>query len=415
VTPLTSDVGEDQLRLPRPPGLLRGFTTTHPVALDVVAVVVSILVGWVQTDPVGLHGTLWQSLGKWSVVVYVLVSVTLLLRRRHPVVPLLGAAVGALPVLLDDQGPLLVPIVVSVYSFAVYRSTRSAAAAAAVLIIEMLTAQYVTGGALDRTPFFSTVGVVLALLVGTSVGDRRRYLDELIARNAQLAAEQEQRALVEVAAERARITRELHDVVAHGLSVIVRLSDGAEAVAETDPPRAREAVRQVGRVGREALRDMRRMLGVLSGEPAGSDLAPQPSLADLPALIETYRSAGLPVVVERSGGAQLDRATQLVVYRSVQEGLTNALRYAGLPSTVLVRLRLDDVVEVEVSDDGAGLDAGAGHQPSLGSGRGLVGLRERAALYGGSVTAGPRDDLDGRGWRLHLRIDPSTATREGPG
>jgi signal transduction histidine kinase len=82
---------------------------------------------------------------------------------------------------------------------------------------------------------------------------------------------------------------------------------------------------------------------------------------------------------------------------------------------VLVRLRLDDVVEVEVSDDGAGLDAGAGHQPSLGSGRGLVGLRERAALYGGSVTAGPRDDLDGRGWRLHLRIDPSTATREGPG
>jgi len=366
----------------------------------------------VQTDQVGLHGTLWQSLGEWSVVVNVLVAVTLLLRRHHPVVPLVGAAVGAIPVLLDDQGPLIVPIVVSVYSLAVYRSTRSAVAGAAVLIIEMLTAQYLTGLALDRTPFFSTVGVVLALLIGASAGDRRRYLAALIDRAAQLAAEQDRRAQLEVAAERARITRELHDVVAHGLSVIVRLSDGADAVADTDPPRSREAVRQVGRVGREALQDMRRMLGVLSGEAAGSDLAPQPSLADLPALVEIYRSAGLPVLVERTGDAQLDRATQLVVYRVVQEALTNALRYARQPGSVLVRLRLHEVVEVEVCDDGAGPGAGADHQPSVGSGRGLVGLRERAALYGGSVMAGPRDDLGGRGWRVHLRIDPGVRTRE---
>jgi signal transduction histidine kinase len=344
------------------------------------------------------------------VVVNALVAATLPLRRRFPVVPLVGAAVGALPVLLDDQGPLLVPIVVSVYSLAVYRSTRSAAAGAALLTIEMLTAQYLTGDALDRTPFFATVGVVLALLIGASVGDRHRYLAALIDRAAQLAAERDQRALLEVAAERARIARELHDVVAHGLSVIIRLSDGADAVAESDPPRSREAVRQVGRVGRDSLRDMRRMLGVLSQGPGEPDLAPPPGLADLDALVETYRAAGLPVVVERSGDAVVDLATQLAVYRTVQEGLTNALRYALAPTTVLVRLHLGATVEVEVTDDGAGRE----RPPSLGSGRGLVGLRERAALYSGSFEAGPRDDLQGRGWRVRLQIDPTAATREGP-
>ncbi len=415
MAPTAPPVGEGQLRLPRPPGVLRGFTTTHPWSVDVVLVALALLVGWVQTDRVGTRGPLWTVLGGWWVVVVVVTTGALLLRRRRPAVTLVVTGLGVLPVLLSDRGPLLVPLAVCVYSLAVHRSTRAAAAAAAVLTIEVLATEYWAQSVLGPAPSFAVVAMVLALLVGASVGDRRRYLAEVIARSAQLAAEQEQRAQIEVAAERARITRELHDVVAHGLGVIVRLSDGADAVVETDPERSREAVRQVGRVGREALRDMRRMLGVLSGEATGPDLAPQPGLADLGALVETYRSAGLPVVVERRGDAPLDRATQLVVYRSVQEGLTNALRYARSPSTVLVRLRLDDVVEVEVSDDGAGPDAGAGHQPSVGSGRGLVGLRERAALYGGSVTAGPRDDLGGRGWRTRLRIDPGAATEKGTG
>jgi len=382
------------------------------VPVDVLVVVAALLFGWVQTDRRGLGGTAWEVVGGWWVVVNVLTALALLLRRRRPVLTLVVAALGVLPVLVSDRGPLVVPVAVGLYSLAVERSVRAAAAGAAVLTIEVLAVEYATESVLGPAPFFAAISIVLALLIGTSVGERRRYLAALIARNAQLAAQQEQRALVEVAAERARITRELHDVVAHGLSVIVRLSDGADAVADTDPPRSREAVRQVGRVGREALQDMRRMLGVLSGEAAGSDLAPQPSLADLPALVEIYRSAGLPVLVERTGDAQLDRATQLVVYRVVQEALTNALRYARQPGSVLVRLRLHEVVEVEVCDDGAGPGAGADHQPSVGSGRGLVGLRERAALYGGSVMAGPRDDLGGRGWRVHLRIDPGVRTRE---
>jgi signal transduction histidine kinase len=154
---------------------------------------------------------------------------------------------------------------------------------------------------------------------------------------------------------------------------------------------------------------MRRLLGVLSDAELEPDLAPQPSLADLDALVATYRTAGLPVDMERSGTASLDGAAQLVVYRVVQEGLTNVLRYARTPSRVLVRLRLAEEVEVEVVDDGLG----SGQQPSVGLGRGLIGLRERAAMYGAEVEAGPRAEIGGHGWRLRFRFAPQAARTGG--
>jgi hypothetical protein len=174
MAPPAPPVGEEQLRLPRPPGLLRGFTTTHPVPVDVLVVVGALLFGWVQTDRVGLHGPPWQLLGRFWIVLNVLTAAALLLRRTRPVVPLVVAALAVLPALIDDRGPLIVPLAVAVYALAVHRTTRAAVAGAAVLTIEVLAVTYATGSALGRVPFFATVGIVLALLVGASVGDRRR-------------------------------------------------------------------------------------------------------------------------------------------------------------------------------------------------------------------------------------------------
>ena len=395
--------------------MLRRIGAAHPRLLDAVVAAVSLLVGWVQTDAVGLVGPFWAVAGGPWAVVNVVTAASLLLRRTRPVVPLVVAAVGGLLVLVDDRGPLTAPLVVTVYSFAVHRSTRAGLAAAAVLIAEALVLASIPAAAPGGAPSFTVLCLLVALLLGVGVGERRRYLDAVLDRAASLAMERDQRAQLAVAAERARIARELHDVVAHGLSVIVRLSDGADAVARTDPGRSQEVVQQIGRVGRDSLRDMRRLLGVLGEEDAGAgaglELAPQPSLADLDALVATFRSAGLPVVVERSGGVQPDPTVQLVVYRAVQEGLTNALRYARAPGRVVVRLRFAEVVEVEVVDDGAG----TGREASVGSGRGLLGLRERARLYGGEVLAGPRADLGGRGWRLRVRLAPVPEETGAPG
>ncbi|RIX28580.1 sensor histidine kinase [Amnibacterium setariae] len=391
---------DDGLRLPRPPGVLRRFGAAHPRVVDAVVVVVALLVGWVQVDFVGLAGPLWEVLGgPWSIAIAI-TSAALLLRRTHPLVPLVAVAASVLLGLVDERGPLVVPLAVSVHALAVHRSNRAAVAGAAALVVEVLALEYGRTGARTPALFFAVVAIVGGLLIGTAAGDRRRYLAAVLERTAQLAEERDRRARLAVAQERARIARELHDVVAHGLSVMVRLSDGAAATAESDPARAATVSRQVGDVGRGALRDMRRLLGVLGPDDVDPVLEPQPGLADLDSLVGTYRTAGLPVVLERSGTAELDPAAQLVVYRAVQEGLTNALRYARLPSRVEVRVRLAADTEVEVADDGAGGPAAA----SVGSGRGLLGLRERAALYGGSVEAGPRPDLGGRGWRTRLRI-----------
>lgn len=400
--------GEDQLRLPRPPGAVRRFLADHPRVPDWTAVVVSLLLGWALTDRFGLLGSPWEVLGGPWILVNVVTAAALLLRRSRPLLVLGIAVVGDLLMLVDPNGPLIVPLAVGVYSAAVYRSNRAAAAGAAAVVIALVAMEVWLGLDGGRMWFIAIIAVLIALVLGTSIGDRRRYLAALLERAAQLATERDQRARLAVVAERARIARELHDVVAHGLSVIVRLSDGADAVAATDPERSRKAVRQVGRIGRDSLQDMRRLLGVLSEAEPEPQLAPQPSLADLDALVETYRAAGLPVVVERVGGTDLDAAAQLVVYRVVQEGLTNALRYAQLPTRVLVRLRVADRVEVEVADDGRG----SGRTPSVGLGSGLLGLRERLGLYGGEVEAGPRDDLGGYGWRVRVRFTPDAPRTE---
>jgi len=198
--------------------------------------------------------------------------------------------------------------------------------------------------------------------------------------------------------ERARIAREMHDVVAHTLTVVVAQADGARFAARKDPAVATRALETIGEVGRAALTEMRGLLGVLRDTDPATDLGPQPSLDDVPALVASVRDGGLDVSYVTTGTPRpLPIGAGLAVYRVVQEALTNVLKHAGPKVTAYVQLRwLPDAVEVTVSDDGRGAAAGRGV-----GGAGIEGMRERATIFGGTLTAGPRR---GGGYVVRARL-----------
>jgi signal transduction histidine kinase len=319
------------------------------------------------------------------------------------------------------QVPFAVGVVI--YTLAAQRSVRSGWIAAAATVLLAL----VVGQGLSLYLVILAMTCALATLSGNWIGARRRYLATLVELAERLAVERDQQGALAAAAERTRIAREMHDIVAHGLSVMIRLSDGAGAIAQTDPERAAEANRLVAETGRASLAELRRVLGVLrDGELPRADqapradqvlrdgdapepvpLAPQPSLDDLDELIERYRAAGLPVAIRRQGDTDgVSAGVGLVVYRAVQEALTNTLRYAGHLTRVQVDIDVAEAVMVQVTDDGSGSNAAPApdHQ---GAGRGLLGLRERAAAHGGTVTAGP---VDPTGWAVRVTIPRDEST-----
>jgi signal transduction histidine kinase len=225
-------------------------------------------------------------------------------------------------------------------------------------------------------------------------------LREWATRNAELAS----------AGERNRIAREMHDVVAHSLTVMVALSDGAAVVMKRDPDRAVTVLRELSGAGRTAIADMRRVLGVLRAEAAGDALEPLPASSSLAQLLDGFRIAGLPLRVT-TGGPRLpdDPAFQLTVYRILQESLTNVLRYGKGVTLVDVSItRTGDSVVLRVLDDGRGA---MGPVVSLGSGQGIEGMRERAAIYAGSVVCGSRPS---GGWIVDIRLTVPDADG-GPG
>ena len=224
-----------------------------------------------------------------------------------------------------------------------------------------------------------------AWILGDSMRTRRAYVRAVEDRAAQLEREQEANARRAAAEEQARIAREVHDIVAHNLSVIIVQATAADAVFDSDPADAQRAVRTIGSTARQALDELRRVLGVVrAGDELPVDFAPQPRLARLEGLLEQVRAAGLEVAVEISGEQkELPPALELSAYRIVQEALTNTLRHAGARRAV-VALRFDpDALGLEIVDDG--MPSGGGN----GGGRGLIGMRERAAAFGGRVDAGP--------------------------
>jgi signal transduction histidine kinase len=249
-------------------------------------------------------------------------------------------------------------------------------------------------------PLTAVNAAVLGL--GLYTGARRALLAELRDRAARLESERDQQGELAAAAERARIAREMHDVVAHHLTVMVALSDGAAAASAATPARAAEVMRTVSATGRQALADTRRLLGVLrdaDGDLVAAARAPLMGMSDLDPLLSGVRAAGLPVTLEISGQpAALSSAVQATIYRVVQEALTNTLKHGGPGARSRVRIDIgEDEVCLQVDDDGAGAVAPV---PS-GVGRGLTGMRERVRAFDGSVEAGP--GVSG-GWRVRARL-----------
>jgi signal transduction histidine kinase len=243
------------------------------------------------------------------------------------------------------------------------------------------------------------VGSIIFTIVWTiafGVGRKSVEADEAKGRAARAEREREERARSAVTEERARIARELHDVVGHSVSVMTVQASAVRRLLRPEQQREREALLIVEQTGREALAEMRRMVGVLRRPEEAPALAPQPSLEHLGKLVEQAREAGLPVDLRVEGEPlPIPAGVDLTAYRLVQEGLTNALKHARAErAQVLVRYT-DGDIEVTVSDDGRG--AGSGD----GGGHGLVGMRERVAVYGGELEAGPRPE---GGYRLRAKL-----------
>ncbi|MEV5707333.1 histidine kinase [Actinoallomurus sp. NPDC052274] len=234
-------------------------------------------------------------------------------------------------------------------------------------------------------------------LFGLYVSTRRKYVLGLEERAERLERERDAKAEAAAADERARIAREMHDVIAHSISVMVIQADGASYAVDTDTTGTKKAIQAIGATGRQALMETRRMLGVLRESDGQSTLVPQPGVDQLPDLVQQIRTAGLAVELAVSGeSVPLTAGLGLAVYRIVQEALTNVMKHAGPAATAHVALHYgDQAIEVRIRDDGRGATF------SDGRGHGLVGMRERAAVYGGQVRAEP---APGGGFEVVARL-----------
>jgi signal transduction histidine kinase len=324
----------------------------------------------------------------------------LLARRRHPLW-VLGITVVATIVAVGSLG-IYNPVPAGLALFTVAErcdrrtSLTAAAAALAVLLVPLWSdagwSHY--GELVARMVTFA-----VAWLIGDSVRTRRRYVGELEEKAERLEREREAEARRAVAEEQARIARELHDVLAHNVSVMVVQAAAARDVFDSRPDRAREALSRIETTGRSALGELRRLLGTVRGDQPA--FAPQPGLDRLDDLVAQVRAAGLQVAVNVEGVARpLPAGIDLSAYRIVQEALTNTLKHAHASRAEIALRYRDSELDVEVRDDGAGVGNGGG------SGQGLVGMRERVGLYGGTISAGP---APGGGFEVAARFPLAAA------
>ena len=377
---------------------LRRIANTHVVATDgaLAAVLLTLSTAWLVHARTLDWDEAWVQLALIAPLVW---------RRSQPtavfcVVSAIALGQWALGYRLIGDASLLVAL----YTVAVHESRLRSLFAAAVMEVGavMASTRWRLAGTAPRSFLFITAMVVAALFAGWTVRSGSEYMGWLAERAKRLEVERDQQASLAAAAERARIAREMHDIVAHSLSVVVTLADAAFVVNRSDPDGAAAAMEKVSAVGRQALTDMRRLIGVLRADGGEVDFSPAPTIDGLDELFDRVRATGLDVCFERGGQPfALSAAVELTLYRIAQEALTNTLKHAGA-TKVSVELRYDHpVVRLEVADDGAGAVAFQAGEPTGPGGHGVEGMRERANLHGGTLRAGP---IDSGGWVVSVTV-----------
>ncbi|MEU8770981.1 sensor histidine kinase [Streptomyces griseus] len=338
-------------------------------------------------------------------------STVVALRRRAPEKMLLLAILVGLVQLVFDIRPGIGDFAMLVITYTVatigerWASRLALVCSLSAAALSQLRWEAEPGGSWAQVVFVTiimTVPFVLAWVLGDSLRTRRAYFDQLEERAARLEREREAQSKVAVAAERARIARELHDVVAHNVSVMVVQADGAAYVMDAAPDQAKQALETISSTGRQALAEMRRLLGVLrTGDaPESGEYVPQPDVEQIEDLVAQVRQTGLTVDFKVEGTPRpLPSGVELTAYRVVQEALTNTRKHGGPDAGASVRLvYFDDGLGLLIEDDGRGAahelyeDGGAD-----GAGHGMIGMRERVGMVGGTLDAGPRP---GGGFRI---------------
>ncbi|PII85638.1 two-component sensor histidine kinase [Leucobacter sp. OAMLP11] len=419
-----------ELKLPREPGVIRRWLAAHPLAVDIFIAGSYLfgngslaLLGWISSlagTPVLPHEPpLVALVVLLSLVRTVVVCAALILRRRYP---LLGTIAVALCCFGDDTVLLagnVVALLFLLYAVPVYRSVRAGWVAYGIALLPTALPMLISG-TINRESdtvagfLIVSLGILAVLMLGINLGNRRRYLRAIIDRAHQLARERDQLARLAVAEERSRIARDMHDIVAHSVSVMIALSEGAARAAEVAPEAASDAMRRSAETGRTALGEMRRLLGALQeGDDGPAARAPQPGVAEIPELVQSFRDAGLTVRLSEKGTPSGDRGQEVAVYRVVQESLTNALRHAG-GASVDVTLVHDRVATTAEVRNGPRLSGNAAPDPGLGgvgSGRGLRGIAERVRVFGGEFSAGP---AEGGGWVVRAVVPAGLGQHTAP-
>jgi signal transduction histidine kinase len=378
-------------------GFLSAWVRRHPRLIDSVPATILVLAGLAAV--IGQHQL-------WQIPLVLGLTIPVVVRRQYPLTAFVVAlAVGAIQVIVNSLLPADLAIVLLLYTLAVYCPRRVSrygllacliGSAAEVIRLVLIRPDPLSTAATGAVAFGGPL--LIAWAWGDSIRNRRAYYAALEDRAARLERERDAQAQVAAAAERARIARELHDVIAHNVSVMVVQADGAAYALDRSPEKARQALAAISSTGRQALAEMRQMLGVLRSADEEPDTGPQPGLDQLSELLEQTRASGLAVAFTVQGVPYpLAEGVALAAYRTVQESLTNVLKHGGPGARADVVLRYcPDAVTLTISDDGQGAAAA-----SDGAGHGLIGMRERAAVHGGTLHAGPRP---GGGYLVTARL-----------
>ncbi|MBV9804493.1 MAG: hypothetical protein JO130_14930 [Solirubrobacterales bacterium] len=395
------------MRAAAPAGTAKELQSLRPRRWDAISAAVVLL--FIVPELLPRHG------GPAAVAFDLAFAVPLLWRSRWPLPVFLVIAGLAFVQWLSGTRVLGdVALLIAFYTVASREDRRTALIAAGILQFGVILALARWFHGSHIRSFVGLTGLVAAAgILGRNIRNRRQLLESLHERASRLELERDQQGRLAAAAERARIARELHDVVAHNLTVMIALADGAAYTLRDAPDDAQVALETASGTGRRALAEMRRLLGVLREDDAGQSGGgrdPAPGVPQIDALVEQVRAAGLPVSYRVSPEARaLPDGIQLTLFRIVQEALTNTLKHAGPTATAAVEVSADErEVRVSVADTGTTTVAGAGGN----GGAGLRGMRERAAVYSGVVDAGPRPQ---GGWVVAAQLPlPSSAPAEEP-